>query len=67
MDFMKTNDPRVIELLKSLGMPENCTSVEIRFGSGGLVSAVFEKLVTGSEVEILRLFFEDKVPRKEPE
>ena len=67
MDFMKTNDSRVIELLKSLGMPENCTSAEIRFGAGGLVSAVFEKMVVGREVEILRLFFEDKVPRKEPE
>ena len=67
MALMKTNDPRVIELLKSLGMPDNCTSAVIRFDAAGLVSAVFEKMVVGSEVEIMRLFFEDKVPINETE
>lgn len=67
MEYVKASDPRVIEMLKSLGMPENCTGLSIRFNAVGCVSIDFEKIATDGDIETLRLFFEDKVPRKEPE
>ena len=67
MEYVKASDPRVIALLNGLGMPENCTGASIRFDAGGIVSIDFEKRATDGDIETLRLFFEDKVPRKEPE
>lgn len=67
MGYVKANNHRVIEMLKSIGMPENCIGASILFDAGKHVSIYFEKIATDGDIETLRLFFEDKVHRKEPE
>ena len=59
MDALTTRDPRVIEMLKSLGMPEKCTRATINFPPGGVVSIEFERLVGPQELETLNLLVLD--------
>ena len=66
MKPLKTNDPRVIEILKRNGMPETCTLASLIFEPRELVRLVFECVVGDASADDIELLIgsacEDDAP-----
>ena len=55
MKPLKTNDQRVLEVLKKNGMPDSCMKASIVFEPGDIVRVVFECAVSDASADDLSL------------
>lgn len=57
---IKTSNPEVLDMLKGIGAPENCTGVKIEFPGGGVVTVEFNTVLSDGQYQVLKGFLADK-------
>lgn len=58
--YIKTYDPRTLEMLKGIGIHDNCTGVEIMFPPGDFVTVRFTTFLSDNQFHAFKGFLADK-------